>query len=60
MTDFERIAAATGRDLAADAISLFESRLAAISEKFCSDAELIRFADVAAEAFVETLRKVLR
>jgi hypothetical protein len=56
---FEKIAAATGKDLAADALTMFESRLAAIGDKMCTDAELVHFASVAARAFVETLKEAL-
>jgi hypothetical protein len=59
MTPLEKIAAACGRDLAADALVTFESRLAAIGDKMCTDAELVHFASIAARAFVETLKEAL-
>jgi hypothetical protein len=59
-TSFEKIAAATGVDLAADALASFEERLAALAGKFCGDAEQQHFRNMARKAFVIAVREIGR
>jgi hypothetical protein len=60
MSPLERIAAACGADLAHDAVSAFESRLASLATKMCDAPNFDIFAKQARAAFVAAIKDLAK